>query len=161
MRAHQYVDAVDLDESDPREDPPQQTTVDGAPRRRVGEALRRQRDPSRFGQREVGDAAGLSVPRRGSRVRSAADVLEIRRGGDKPESDRGTMILREAEKDEAQRTYVPTVVRNGDRVDAIVSRLHVVVDDRDLVVEAIDAPVPDDAAGRSSDFILDEVFEGA
>jgi hypothetical protein len=53
VRPLQDVDAVDLDEREPREDPrPDRPHVDVAVERRVGEALRRQCDATRLGGRE-------------------------------------------------------------------------------------------------------------
>jgi hypothetical protein len=64
VRTHQHVDAVDLDQPDAREDPPQQTPVDGTTRRRVGESLSRKRDSPRLRERKVGDPAGIIRGRR-------------------------------------------------------------------------------------------------
>jgi hypothetical protein len=64
--AHDDVDAVDLNERGAREDAPQQTAVDGSARRRIGEALRGERDAPRLFQREIG-AQGVPSGGRGER----------------------------------------------------------------------------------------------
>jgi hypothetical protein len=57
MGSHDDVDAVDLDESGAREDAPKETAIDAAPRGRIGEALRCERETASLVERQVGGHA--------------------------------------------------------------------------------------------------------